>query len=1214
MPKHQRDRFSNCPAFCSHTSNKLFRTELTHYSSDTTRNVNINGFTKMSKMAGATADSSDASSAIDSKFLDQQSRTIGTYGLETMAKLISFKVLVVGCGGVGIETAKNLALAGVHTITLCDPKKAELKDMGVNFAVTETTIKAGLTRAEASKRLVAELNPNVRVRTVDAIDEAVVSEVNCVVYTSAAADWSSKTLLKWDQFCRTRTPAISFIFAFQGGSLASVFADHAPNFTVKDADGRPMLQKLIVEVLTKRDKSGVEYTRVRYETPEGQTPGAFRDYTEVKFSEVKGLCKANGESINGNVFKGVVCTGDPPNTVRIYPSLESQGYSAYETAGFLHEMKESQQLKFRALSEALSCPGQFVPVSSMMDGSEESQSHLTFTALLRFFDKHGRLPELHNLSEANEVVSLAKAVNEENKAADAKLEKVDHPMFLQHENKEFPSRLAPPPPPTPLCVETLDEGFVCSQALVSAAELQPLCAVWGAVLAQEIVKITGKYTPICQWLHVGYSSILASNASYTKSPQEYKVVDHRYKHLISLFGKTFVEKLNNLKLFMVGCGALGCENIKNFALCGMSCGPRGSFVVTDNDRIEVSNLSRQFLFREENVGQPKSAVAVSRMKSINKDVKADARQDYVGSNTEHIYHDVFWNGLDAVVNALDNMETRLYVDQKCVNFHKILVEAGTMGTGGNVDIVVPGKTTSYSDGGAADTTGGIPMCTLRNFPYTSDHCTEWARAQFDDLFVSPMQTVRQLLENPAAFTERIKNEVNNAQSAGERLSLVEKNLGILQGIQKTVTTLSAGVSMEKCVQCAWETMFHLFRDRILDLQRSFPKDAKKKNGEKFWSGHRKYPTPLEVNIKALSSDPDVVEFLISAANLFACMYGIHPQKHEPRLNDPKKRWMQQYRTLDWLNGVMKNCTVPEYKPGSVEGLDDDLLQSMEKQEVSKDETTKEQTLNNLLSSVVALAQKCHNMNTVPLDFEKDDDDNFHIDFVAATSNLRARNYDIPTQDRFKVKLVAGKIIPAIATTTAAVTGLALIEYFKALLSNDVSCLRNGMLDIGTNNYVLFERDAPLKHRTRVDKTYLPEQDYTYKKKVICLPEGYTKYDMIEVPITKATTVQQFATELEKKLNTLLPTGMNAGCEVSAIGVGKGSLWNGLPKHANTNCSLMDVIEKQKLSEAGGKLPRPFWENRTHFHDLSVTVSIDDDDANVDEVDVETATILLRIQQ
>lgn len=59
----------------------------------------------------------------------------------------------------------------------------------------------------------------------------------------------------------------------------------------------------------------------------------------------------------------------------------------------------------------------------------------------------------------------------------------------------------------------------------------------------------------------------------------------------------------------------------------------------------------------------------------------------------------------------------------------------------------------------------------------------------------------------------------------------------------------------------------------------------------------------------------------------------------------------------------------------------------------------------------------------PLQFEKDDDSNGHIDFVASASALRARMYSIEPADRLKTKRIAGKIIPAIATATAAVAGL-----------------------------------------------------------------------------------------------------------------------------------------------------------------------------------------------
>jgi len=82
-----------------------------------------------------------------------------------------------------------------------------------------------------------------------------------------------------------------------------------------------------------------------------------------------------------------------------------------------------------------------------------------------------------------------------------------------------------------------------------------------------------------------------------------------------------------------------------------------------------------------------------------------------------------------------------------------------------------------------------------------------------------------------------------------------------------------------------------------------------------------------------------------------------------------------------------------------------------------------------------------------VEFEKDDDTNFHIDFISACANLRARNYKIPEVDRFKVKLIAGKIIPAIASTTAMVVGAVGLEIYKLVQGKNVAVMKNSFINL-----------------------------------------------------------------------------------------------------------------------------------------------------------------------
>ena len=245
-------------------------------------------------------------------------------------------------------------------------------------------------------------------------------------------------------------------------------------------------------------------------------------------------------------------------------------------------------------------------------------------------------------------------------------------------------------------------------------------------------------------------------------PSDFKPRNSRYDAQISVFGSKLQKKLEDANLFVVGSGALGCEFLKNLALMGVSCGEQGKLTLTDDDVIEKSNLSRQFLFRDWNIGQAKSTVAASAAALINPHLKIEALQNRVSPESENVFDDTFWENLTAVVNALDNVNARLYVDQRCLYFQKPLLESGTLGAKCNTQMIIPHLTENY--GASRDPPEKqAPMCTVHSFPHNIDHCLTWARSEFEGLVEKTPTEVNAYLSNPVDYTNAM-TKAGDAQS------------------------------------------------------------------------------------------------------------------------------------------------------------------------------------------------------------------------------------------------------------------------------------------------------------------------------------------------------------------------------------------------------------------------------------------------------------------
>ena len=110
---------------------------------------------------------------IDNNFY---SRQIGTYGLDTMSKIIKMNIFIYGMRGVGIETAKNIILAGPKSLTIFDPYKIKINDLSSNYFLKEEDVIKEKRRDESCFQELSKLNPYVKLDIMEGDD--IIKDIN----------------------------------------------------------------------------------------------------------------------------------------------------------------------------------------------------------------------------------------------------------------------------------------------------------------------------------------------------------------------------------------------------------------------------------------------------------------------------------------------------------------------------------------------------------------------------------------------------------------------------------------------------------------------------------------------------------------------------------------------------------------------------------------------------------------------------------------------------------------------------------------------------------------------------------------------------------------------------------------------------------------------------------------------------------------------------
>ncbi|KAK0277488.1 E1 ubiquitin-activating protein [Friedmanniomyces endolithicus] len=1002
------------------------------------------------------------------------SRQLYVLGHEAMKRMGSSNVLVVGLRGLGVEIAKNIALAGVKSLTLWDPKKARIEDLSSQFFLHAEDV--GKPRAQVTAPRVSELNPYtpVSVHEADSLtgDLEKLKKYQAVVLT----DTPLKDQLKIADYCHEN--GIYVVVTDTYGLFGTIFTDFGKSFTVGDPTGENPVSGIVAGV----DEEGLVSTLE--ETRHGLEDGDF-----VSFTEVEGMTK-----LNDGTPRKVKVMG--PYTFSIG---DVSGFGMYERGGLYTQVKMPKIIDFEPMSTQLKKPE--LMMSDFAKFDRPAQLHVGVQALHEFAEKHGgELPHPHNAKDAAEVLELAQ------KTAKTLEDKPD-----------------------------LDEKIIKELAYQARGDISPMAAFFGGLAAQEVLKsVSGKFHPIKQWMY--FDSLESLPSSSPRSEEECKPRGTRYDGNIAVFGHSYHEKVTNVKQFLVGAGAIGCEMLKNWAMLGLGSGPKGNISVTDMDQIERSNLNRQFLFRPKDVGHLKSEAAAAAVQAMNPDLKGKITvlKDRVAQDTEEIFNEDFWNALDGVTNALDNVDARTYVDRRCVFFHKPLLDSGTLGTKGNSQVVLPRLTESYSSS-QDPPEQSFPMCTLRSFPNRIEHTIAWAKDLFHTYFVGPAEIVNTYLTQKDYLSTALKSSGNEKQT--------------LETLREYLQT-EKPESFDDCVEWARMQFEKQYNNAIAQLLFNFPKDSKTSSGQPFWSGPKRAPDPLKFD----PENPTHYTFVLAAANLHAFNYHI-----------------KQSSDKQHILSVLDRMIVPDFKPDPgvrIQADDKEPDPNAGNGAMDDDEALEK------IAQGLPQPKTLGNFKLEAVEFEKDDDTNYHIDFITACSNLRAENYKIVNADRHKTKFIAGKIIPAIATTTALVTGLVILELYKIIDGKtDLEQYKNGFVNLALPFFGFSEPIAS------------PKGKYQGPNGEVTIDKLWDRFESEDVPL------KQFIEDFKKK-------GLQITMISSGVSLLYASFYSAAKLKDRLPMKMSDLVEHISKKKIPG-------------HQKNVIFEITTDDETDEDVEVPYVMVKLR---
>ena len=701
-------------------------------------------------------------------------------------------------------------------------------------------------------------------------DFSILNEYNLVIITEII---SLETAQALNQYCRMKH--IGFIYTCEFGLSSFLFTDFGDDFIIEDNNGLEP-NKYYIKSISNSCPGIVEIDPIKNNIGENIYlnigTGDF-----VSFKDVKGMTELNDT---------------PPRPIRVinktkFTIEDTTKFQEFTGVGIVEEVKVPRPAIFKPLSEAINViyyedviedylnedsylgstaskmsneplmddlgiisniktsqdniiineeKKENIPWIKMFYAEFENESlknlsnekmHLAFLALHEYFNIHQDLPNFNKIKENKECIDISLKI----------LSKAKEEGFRWAIN---------------LC--KIDKPFLDNVFKFCKFKFTPFTNYLAGIVAQEVIKFTGLYKPISQWVYFNFFNLL--NISKVNDiiekrnlTEENDKKNNIEPNILNIFNEIYNEQIKDVNILIIGFNDISYEMIKLFIILGLLDNKENKIKIVSNNKYDIKEK-------------------LEELKHLGKKVDIPIIQEKLDLNDNNINNNYlkkdWWINSNIIIDTLpfdSNEKEKISLIKNSKENKKILISLNYSKYSANSEIFLPEIKSDnyiieetpkpqeekneikivddYNDEEDYDKYKNI--CTL-------DEALNWSRNYFQDNFIKYIKYLIELINKSHSESDMNKYIDNILSIEKENEKDFDISIKLIK-IFKKLVTFKLGMNYETIVFYSMEIFEELFSKSAQKLLLKYPSDLLLKNtNKKFWSGARKEPKQIIFDI------------------------------------------------------------------------------------------------------------------------------------------------------------------------------------------------------------------------------------------------------------------------------------------------------------------------------------------------------------------------------